>query len=293
MGVVALSFSAIFVREAATDATTITFFRALYALPVLVLAWWSIRRRDHRPLRSRGLAVAAGGFLGVELILWHLSIERIGASLATVLVHTQVLFVALLAWALHRERPTARSLVLIPFVFVGVALLSGLGADTAYGDDPVAGVLFGVAAGAVYSGFLLGLRASNRSHLAPTAGPVLDATIGTAIAALVIGVVAVPEFSLEPAWPAHGWLILLAVVVQAVGWLLVATALPRLAALDTSALILGQPVLTLLWAFLIFAEDLSGLQWVGVVIVLIGLVALNLTESVQAPPAEELPARPG
>jgi hypothetical protein len=120
---------------------------------------------------------AAGLFLAVDLDVWHESIALVGAGLATVLANVQIVFVAFLGWAFHRERPTPRAIVMIAVMLVGVALTSGLARGDAYGTNPVAGAAFGVAAGACYSGFLLLFRASNRS-LAPTAGPLLDATLG-------------------------------------------------------------------------------------------------------------------
>ena len=56
---------------------------------------------------------------------------------------------------------------------------------------------------------------------------------------------------------------LLALVTQVVGWLLIATALPRLPAIETSVMLLGQPVLTVLWGVLIFAERLSPFSGAG------------------------------
>jgi drug/metabolite transporter (DMT)-like permease len=88
---------------------------------------------------------------------------------------------------------------------------------------------------------------------------------------------------LNPTWPAHGWLLALAVGSQVIGWLLIAIALPRLAALETSVLLLLQPALTVLWARLIFAELLSNLQWLGVLLVLGGIGVVSMRGIVEEP----------
>ncbi len=72
-------------------------------------------------------------------------------------------------------------------------------------------------------------------------------------------------------WPAHGWLLALALGSQVAGWLLIAYALPRLPAVETSILLLLQPMAAVVWARLFFAEDLSAVQWSGVVLVLAGV----------------------
>ena len=279
-GVISISFSAIFMRLASPSPATGAFWRAAYALPLLVAAWLTVRSRDDRNRRARLLAFGAGWFLAVDLNLWQMSIDRIGAGLAVVLANVQVVVVGGLAWLLHRERPTVAALAVVPVVLVGVALISGLGRSDAYGSDPILGTLFGLGAALAYAGFLLLFRQSNRRFLAPAWGPILDATAGTAAGSLALAVLD-PGFSLAFAWPQHGWLIALGVLIQAIGWTLITIALPRLAALETSVVLLLQPMLAIVWARLVFAEALSPLQWTGVAVVLGGILVLAVRGTVE------------
>lgn len=278
LGVVGLSFSAIFVRLADVSPNTTATFRGIYALPFLVALWWTVRGRDARPGSMRLRAAAAGVLLALDFTFWHRSIALIGAGLATVLVSTQVIFVALLAWAVHRERPNAAALATVPVVVAGVALSSGVGRADAYGEAPLTGALLGVLAGLAYAGFILVLRSANRVGQHP-AGPLLDATLGMTAGALLFGL-ADPGLDLSIHLPAHGWLLALALVVQVFGWLCLAVALPRLPALQTSVLILLQPVGTIAWAWILFGERLSALQWVGAALVLGGVAALTVPRKV-------------
>jgi drug/metabolite transporter (DMT)-like permease len=269
LGVVGISFSAVFVRLAAVSPVTAAFFRAAYAIPLLALVWGATRLADARPRRVRMLAAASGILLAMDLAAWHVSIALIGVGLATVIANVQVVFVAGAAWLLHGERPTGRSLALIAGVLTGLALTSGLARPDAFGSAPVTGVLLGVLAGACYAAFLLVFRAATYGR-GPAAGPLLDSTMGTLVGALLVAPFDV-RFSLMPVLPAHLWLIVLAVVSQVVGWLLIATALPRLPALETSFLLMVQPVLALVWGVLFFSEQLSAIQWTGAVLILAGV----------------------
>jgi drug/metabolite transporter (DMT)-like permease len=285
IGVVGISFSAIFVRLAAVSPVTAAFFRTAYAVPVLAAVYAAVSRRDSRSRREHALAFASGLILAVDLSLWHETIALVGAGLATVIASSQVIFVALLAWALCGERPTRGAVVLVAIVLAGVALTSGLARPGAYGARPVLGAFVGTLAGLSYAAFLLAFRASNRS-LAPSAGPLLDSTLGTVAGAIVLAPLD-PHFAIVPVWPAHGWLLALALVSQVVGWLLIANALPRLPAIETSVLLLGQPALTVIWGLVIFDERLSPLQWAGATIVLLGVGAANGIRAIRQEPTSQ------
>lgn len=267
-GVLIISFSAILVRQAGVSPDTSAFFRGFYALPVLLLVWLRFGERRW-PARQQGLALLAGLFLGVDLIVWHRAIQWIGAGLATVLGNTQVLFVGLAAWALYGERPRRAVFLGLPLAFVGMTLVSGLGRPDAYGEDPALGTLLGLVTGICYSIFLLLFRRATHAGETPF-GPFFLSTLALTA---VTGAYGAAGGGLDPSWswPAHGWLALLALGSQVAGWLLIAYALPRLPAVETSVLLLLQPMATVLWGFLIFDERLSALQWLGVALVLFGV----------------------
>ncbi|MCJ7726386.1 MAG: DMT family transporter, partial [Acidimicrobiia bacterium] len=222
----------------------------------------------------------AGVILAVDLMVWQMSIDRIGAGLAVVIANAQVVFVGGIAWLVYRERPTKTALATVPIVILGVIMISGLGRPESYGSDPIFGTVLGLATAITYAAFLLLFRQSNRRHLAPAPGPLLDATIGAVVASLLLSVFD-PGFSLAISWPQHGWLLGLGLLIQSFGWMLITIALPRLAALETSVLLLLQPMLTIVWARLVFTESLSAIQWMGVAVVLGGILVLSLRGTVR------------
>jgi drug/metabolite transporter (DMT)-like permease len=269
VGAVMVSFSAIFFALSEVTPVTGAFYRAAYALPALFLIWLARRDRDRRPTGRRWLALGAGLALGIDVVLWHTSIEYIGAGLATLLANFQVIIVAFAAWLLQGERPSKQVLTAIPIVLVGVTLVSGVGQGDAFGENPLLGALLALLAAFFYSTFLLAFRASNEDK-APPAGPLMEATAGALFASAVVGVVG-GNLELGFEWPAHGWLLALALGAQVAAWLLIGYALPRLPAVETSTIILLQPALTLLWGAIIFEERPSSLQMIGAILVLAGV----------------------
>jgi drug/metabolite transporter (DMT)-like permease len=264
-----IAFSGILVIFAAVSPSTAATYRAAFAIPPLVLlAWWEERRQGPRTRRQRMLAFGAGIFFAADLTFFHHAIVYLGAGLATVMGNLQVIFVGFIAWLLLGERPSNRLLAAVPVALIGVVLISGVVGSGAYGQDPVIGVLLGLATAACYAGYLLVLRRGQDGR--HVAGPIMDATIATAIFAALGGII-VGDFQLIPGWPAAGWLALLAVSAQVAGGLLIAIALPRLPAVTTSLLLLSQPVASVLLAMLIVSEAPSAIQLAGVALVVLGV----------------------
>src|SRR3954466_9292481 len=277
-GALTIAFSSILVRLSETSPSTSAVFRCVYALPLLaVLARREDRRLGPRPARDRRLALAAGVFLGADLLCWHRSIADIGAGLSTVLANLQVAAVPLLAWAVLGERPGRRVLAALPVVLAGIVLISGALEQGAYGRDPAAGALFGVLTGLAYACYILVLRQSSAARR-PPAGPLLDVTLAAAVTTLAGGLL-IGDADLVPTWPGHAWLITLALASQSVGWLLISVSLPRLPAAITSVLLTIQPIGSVALGAIIFAEAPTALQVVGVVALLAGLVAVARTRS--------------
>jgi drug/metabolite transporter (DMT)-like permease len=273
LGVLSISFSAIFVRLASVSPVTATFYRGAYAAPLLLAIWLAQKSQDRRGRRERWLAIVSGLLLALDLNLWHESIALLGAGLGTVIANAQVVFVAAAAWVLYGERPTLGRIVTIAVVLAGVVLTSGLARHDAYGARPVVGAIVGMLAAVTYAAFLLVYQNANRTP-GPRSGPLLDSTIGMTAGALACAVFD-PHFTFAPGLSATVWLVLLAVGSQVIGWLLIGIALPKLPVVETSVLLLGQPVFTVIWGVLLFDERLSALQWAGSAIVLAGVGVLS------------------
>jgi drug/metabolite transporter (DMT)-like permease len=272
-GALTIAFSAILVKLADVEPATAAIFRCAYALPVLgLIAYLEDRRYGPRPLRERRIAIPAGIFFAADLIFWHHAIADVGAGLATVLGNLQVVVVPFVAWALLGERIEARLLAALPLVCSGVVLISGVLETGAYGDHPIRGVLFGFLTGVTYAGFILVLRHAGADLRRP-AGPLFDATVVATVVAVIAGF-AVGEADLVPSWPAHGWLITLALTSQVLGWLLIAVSLPRLPAALTSVTLTIQPVGSVLLGVILLGEDPSALQLAGVACILAGLLSI-------------------
>ena len=286
LGAASISASGVLIKLADTGPATAAFYRCLLALPVLIaLAVLEQRKRGPRPAAARRGAFAAGLCLAVDLVLWNHAIADVGAGVATVLGNLQVLFVAFAAWALFGERPERRFLIFLPVVMAGVVLVSGMVGGDRGGTHPLAGIEYGVGTSVAYAVFLLILRRSSAST-PHAAGPLAEVTAGAALGALVLGLV-FGGLQLRIGWPSFGWLLLLALLSQTLGWLIITSSLPRLSAAIASLILLLQPAAAMLLAYLVLSERPTLIQIAGAVVVCTGVLAISLTTSQRRPRAPE------
>jgi drug/metabolite transporter (DMT)-like permease len=273
-----IASSGILVRLSGASPVTVAVFRCLYALPALgLLALWESRRLGRLPSRARNLAWIAGIFFATDLILWHHAIEAVGAGLATVLGNLQVLIVGFAAWALLSEKPSRGLVLAVPVVLAGVVLISGVVGSGAYGESPLAGVVYGALTSVAYACFLLVLRQGSKD-LRRVAGPLFHATAMSALAATLFGV-ATSSLAAPQGLDSHGWLVTLALAAQVAGWLLISISLPRLPAAVTSVILLLQPVGAMILAKFVVDEQPSGIQLGGAVLILAGVIVAARSRS--------------
>jgi drug/metabolite transporter (DMT)-like permease len=166
-------------------------------------------------------------------------------------------------------------------------LISGVAGGDVYGDRPVLGAILSLLTAVAYAGFLLILRAANTDLRRPGA-PLFHATISSALALAAVGV-ALAELE-APGWAAHGWLLVLGVSAQVIGYLAISISLPRLPAVMTSIVLLVQPVLGVGVAALIVDERPSLSQLAGVALVVVGVLVAASSPRVREVEAGAQPA---
>ncbi|MCH1511170.1 MAG: DMT family transporter [Candidatus Thalassarchaeaceae archaeon] len=279
-GATVISFAPLLYIRSDTTPLTGAFYRMLYALPLLGLLVWTSKKEDPRESNSRWLAFGAGILLAIDFAGYHSAIDYIGSGIATMIGNSQVIIVTLVSWWILGERPNRFILLALPMVMFGLVLISGIWDDAPYGEDPVKGVIGGIVAAVFYSSFLIAYRQSNRVG-GPAVNAQFDATAGATIGLLVLGSMPLSGVGIEAidhtiTWPGHGWLLLLAITCQVVGWIAITYALPRLPAAHTSFAVLLQPVLTIVWGVLLLSESPSVQQSTGMILIFAAIIAVTL-----------------
>jgi drug/metabolite transporter (DMT)-like permease len=278
---------AVFGKLAYGDGATVgTLLAVRFALAALV--FWALllagdRAREVRALRGRdigvGLALGAGGY-AIQAGCYFAALERIDASLLSLLLYTFPAIVAVAAVALGRERLDERRLAALGLSSGGLVLVvAGAGAGAL---DPL-GTALGLGAALVYSAYIL---VSDRivGRIEPR---VLAALVCTgAAASLTAGSTLLGELRPgELTVAGWGWLGCLALVSTVGAISLFFAGLRRVGPTTVSILATVEPLVTVLLAFVVFGEMLGVVQVVGGALVLAAVLVLNLRPRQVARPA--------
>jgi len=266
LGVIAVSFGAIFIRLAG-DTPPLAI--AAWRLTLAGLAFTPIAVFRHQRTLSQSTllwSILSGVALAFHFVLWISSLQYTTVASSVLFVTTHPIFVALGSMIFLRERPSLLIALGIPIAIAGGALI-GFG-DIATGAGAVRGDLLALGGGlmaAIY--FLIGRHVrrtvSTSEYIAVTYG------VGAVVVLVLCFATRTPLVGFTPS--TYGYLLLLALIPQLIGHSTFNWALKVLPAAKVSVLILGEPVGSALLALAFFGESVSGLNLAGAAIILAGI----------------------
>jgi len=278
-GAFMISFSAVWVALVDVPSTTSAFYRVfLGSLFLLAAALYSGELRNLRRLQVLPYAFCGLAF-ALDLYFWHLSIIYVGPGLATILGNFQVFLMAACGLILFGEKLKVRFIISLPLAIAGLLLVVGFN-WSALSAEYRTGVLFGLLTALCYTVFLLLLRRIQTEKDSSTRfTPLMSVSLFSAIFLGLLLLASGTSFAI-PSLRDGVALTCLGLFSQAVGWILIAGAMPKIRASFTGLVLLLQPSLSFLWDVLFFARPTTGRQWLGVAITL-AAIYLGLTGSSQ------------
>lgn len=302
---------------AAIKAATLTGWQvASFRSGIAALAVWLLVPAARGRWNRRVLVVAA--VYAATMVLFVVANKLTTAANTIFLQSTAPLYVLLAGPLLLDERVRRADLALMAAVAAGMALFFvAHDAPQATAPDPMRGNVLAALSGVAWAGTVLGLRWVGRTPPVPSPNdaasrPSLDATADTAateapaaggdlaLTTVVAGNVIACLVCLPLAFPVHdatpaSWLVVLYLGVVQIGiaYLALASAMPHVPALEASTLLLVEPGLNPVWAYLAHGERPAPLAWAGgALIVLSALVKTwwDARRPAAAPPAAGTPA---
>ncbi|OAB44970.1 DMT family transporter [Paenibacillus antarcticus] len=268
IGVIAVSFSAIFVKWSSAPASIQGMYRLLFA--VLIMLPFGIRRiSELRKVSYKNwlLLGASGFFLALHFLLWMGSLKYTTVSSSTIILALEPVFIWCGAYFIFKERISTFAKVGMLIAVAGAALIGwgdvGISSTNLYGDLMS---FLGTIAVAVH--MLIGQK--------------LMSQVSAYVYNLVVFTSAVVVFALynvmmgisftnynDQEW---GIFLLLAIVPTVFGHMLFNWLLQYISATTVSMSILGEPIGASLLAFLLLNETMSWIQISGGLMAIAGMI---------------------
>ncbi|RPI77910.1 MAG: EamA family transporter [Desulfobacteraceae bacterium] len=285
--------------------TTAIFIRHLtqtYQMPALVLAFWregfvvltllvvlGVARPALLAVKQLNLfyVVIYGFVLSLFNATWTLSVALNGAAVSTVLVYCSAAFTALLGWWFLKEELGWGKILAVVLCLAGCVLVADALNATVWRTN-LLGIFTGISAGLCYAVYSLMGRSASQRGLNPWT--IVFYTFGIAMCFMLAynllpggflpGTAAKPTDMFWLGKAAKGWIVLflLAAGPTLLGFGLYNVSLSLLPASVTNLILTSEPVFTAILAFFLFNERLSGIQIIGSILILSGVVFLRVYE---------------
>ncbi len=267
-GLFAVSISSILIRWCHAPAIVIATYRLAIASGVLMIM--AGRRRLALAVQLPGKiflwGLLSGAFLAIHFSSWIRSLELTSVAISVVLVSTTPFFAALGSWLFLKRKPAGLFWLGLALSFVGLLLI--VHAPTPASEDSMLGNGLALTGAAAMAGYILCGR-----YLRARLDNFLYILLAYSSAALVL-LVSV-QFTSFPMIGYSGQtymlFVLIAVFPQLLGHTSFNWALKYLSAPVVSMLLLGEPVLASILAWLLLDETLTMLQIAGSVLILLGV----------------------
>lgn len=270
-GIIALGFSALFVRWANAPGPVFGVYRlglsTLFLIPFLIIR----RRTGPRIHRAILIFPILGGLLtALDHGFWNTAVNFTSAANAALLANTAPLWVALFALLVWKERLKVAFWIGLVLTLAGAAIV--LGSDFLRNSTFGIGDLLALTAGVFYAGYFL-VTQRGRIHWDTLSYIWI---VGLVSSLCLLG------FSLGMRMPITGYSLQSylafiggALVSQVGGYLAVGYALGHLPASLVAPTMLGQPVVTAVVAIPLLGESLTFSQVLGGIAVLAGIYIVH------------------
>ncbi len=268
VGVISVSFAAIFIRLADAPPLIIASYRLLIASLVLwpLTLKYSGNELRHLTFRDVGLALISGVFLALHFGMWITSLSYTSVATSVILVTSSPLFVAIASYVFFKEKISWKIIVGIITCFIGTAFICY--GNWNIGTDSFLGGILALMGALAVSGHLLIGRKLRQTMSILVYGSVTCSSAGLLLlfASLIWG------------YPLFGYtgntylmMILLALVPQLLGHLSLNWALRFVSATLVTIAVLGEPVGANILAFLILGETPKLFEILGSIFILAGI----------------------
>ena len=268
-GILCISWSAILVKLADVSGIGSAFYRMFFGTLGIIPIWLYFRK----PLTDKKgiwIAIICGVLFASDIALWNTSILLSKASVSTLLANLAPVWVGIGSLLFMREKPGRLFWIGTVISMLGVAIIVGI--RNVSDLSLTTGNILSIIASVFYGAYLLTVRKGRVG---------LDTfsftTISMITSTLVLGLICLVSNTQLTGFSSMSWgyLVILGLIPQVVGWLSINQALGHIKPTVASVSLLSQSVFTAIFAYPVLGETLTLSELSGAILVLTGIYLVN------------------
>ncbi len=269
LGILCISWSAIFVKLAEVSGLTSAFYRMFIGFAG-VLPIWIFRRPRIPDTKSVWIALLCGVIFACDIAVWNISILMTKAAISTLIANLAPVWVGIGAIVFLKEKPGRIFWFGTLIALFGVAVIVGI--SQIYNSRLNAGHFLAILASIFYAFYLLIVR-KGRLKLDTVTFTMISMFSST----VVLYIITFATDTRLTGFSQHTWTALIGIglISQLGGWLAINYAIAYMPATIASVSLLSQSVFTALIAIPVLGEKLNGMEVLGALIVLSGIFLVN------------------
>jgi len=256
----------------------IVFWRALFAafMTFIILMIW--RRRDVSIQKSSISLFLAIGIIGIAgfYISYIYAITTIGIGIASVLLYSAPIWVALFGFGFQGESMTPQKVIALILALAGIILIAGKQSLSQLTLGSF-GLIAGLASGLGYAAYILFNKKASESGYSTWTVNAYGLGIGSLVLLIFQDFSSLSNTLSEPRTAMI--LVLLGIVPTLGGGLAFYAGLQRIPAVNASIVATFEPVVAITLGWLVFSEQLDSSQIIGVAMILSAVVLIQLPGS--------------
>lgn len=232
------------------------------------LGFFSIDRGKKDPIWK---LLLSGLSTGSVSILYYICVELIPASIAIILLMQFIWMSVLIEFVVFRSKPSRLQILSVILVLGGTALAAGVFNQQAF-DLSFKGIIFGLMAAFAYAIFLI-----VNGRVGNTYPAVQKSALMLTGSCILVFIVFPPTFLFSGAL-AQGlwfWGVLLSIFGTVLPPLFYAIGIPKVGIPLSSILSAVELPVAVGMSYFLLSEPVSGLQWLGVIIILLAIIWPN------------------
>ncbi|AWI50398.1 hypothetical protein AM202_02605 [Actinobacillus minor 202] len=270
LSICCLALGGIFVKLSQFPAITTGMYRVLFSLPIFFLLTKVNKYEYVMNSKEKMIAICAGVFLALDLILWNISFSYTTVANANLLANLVPFTVIPISYFIYKEKISREFILGGGIIFIGIIVLMGGKVNPTLNNFKGDGLAILTS---IFYGLFIATVYKLRTKVS-TIQLMSYASIGCLIILLPVSLILegiyIP-YTFKDFYPLIG----LALLSQILGQGGLSYCLGKIKASYASLLVLTQPVISALYAYFIFNENLSFKEILGMFIILVGLYIAN------------------